>query len=272
MLLFLFMFMKGGGGGGTTTVTQTTVVPAPTPEETEQIALNNKLLKASIALNYDEVDGKLVFKPDILAVRDFEMKNALADQENIVLGRAALTKFLKGDISITDEQRKIIDDTVDKAFTQPALSELSRFKEERSQQFKEQAATLGRGGLDPTFERELTKEIGKLEKDVQVGAGVQKAQQAFQLGTSQPLQAGQIAEGLSQFRQALIGQQQQNAQNLMNLLQQRADSLAQQRFASASSKSTSTTSGGGGGGGIGLGGIGSFLGGIGSFLGGIGSI
>ena len=259
MFLFLF-FMKGGGGGGTTTVT--TNVPPPSPEETEQIRLNNMLTNAQIDLSYREVDGKLVLLDDLQQLRDFDIANALADQENIELGRAALTKFLKGDVSITDEQKQVIEDSVTDIFETPALAQLERFAEERIQQFKELAATSGRGALDPTFAKDLTKEVGRLGADISIQAGAEKARQAFSLGTSQPLEASKISQTLGAFRQQLEAQRQVNLQNLQNRIFQQTESLADKRFAQAST--TRTTSGGGSGGGGLLGGAGSFLSGVGT--------
>lgn len=262
--MFFLMFMKGGGGGGTTTVQTVVSVPPPSAAEEEQKELNNKLTKAQIALNFDDIDGKFVLKPILQQIRDIEIQNVLNDQENIELSRKALNKYLRGDISITPEQEATIEELVNKTLREPALLELERFEEERGQQFRDLAAALGRGALDPVFSRELTKEVGRLKKEVEVAAGAEKAQQAYLLGTSQPLEAGKIGQSLQLFRQQLEAQRQINIQNLQNQLFREAESMAQQRFAQAGITRTATSSGFGGGGT----GLGSIIGGIGGLLGG----
>ncbi len=252
------MECKGGGGGGTST---TTIVPAaPSPEERELQRKQNALIDEQINRQYiktpdpkDPEKFTLELKPDLAKIDELSRQNILADQEVIDLARKQTLKFLKGDISITPEQRAQVEDVVQRTFVAPAERELSKFETEASQQLRESAARLGRGPLDPALVRDLTKEISERRADVLTRAGALRAGAEFELGTGAQFQRAQFGSELQRFQESLRQQATENRFGLIGALQNRIDT-EQRRRQGAGTRTTTFSGGGGGGGGL-LGGI-----------------
>ena len=249
------MSCKGGGGGGTST---TTIVPAaPSPEERALQEKQNMLIDEQISRQFDKIPDPndpeksiLVLKPDLAQIDAFTRQNMLADQEVVDLFRQQSLKFLKGDISITPEQKAQVSEVIERTFIAPAELELKRFEEVASQQLRESAARLGRGPLDPALIRDLTKEMAERRTEVATKAGALRAGAEFEMGTQGQFQRAQFGGELTRFQESLRQQAVENRFGLIGALQNRIDT-EQKRRQGAGTRTTTFSGGGGGGGAFG---------------------